>query len=81
MSNHEYLLNLLNEQDLEQGSLSTLQRLRGEIGAVLQGRYGSTPRIYYAGSYGKNTTIKEAFDLDVVIYFPHTESASLADII
>jgi hypothetical protein len=80
MLNHDYLMKILTDQGLDPSSLSTLQTLRGEIETILRHRYGSTPRIYYAGSYGKNTMIKEAFDLDIVIYFPHTESASLADI-
>ena len=80
MSNHEYLLDLLTDQNLESASLSTLQKLRDQIEAVLRGKYGSTPRVYYAGSYGKNTMIKEAFDLDIVLYFPYIETASLANI-
>jgi hypothetical protein len=61
-------------------AVTTLQRLRGEIEMVLRRQFGGSPRIYYAGSYGKDTMIREAYDLDIVIYFPYTETRSLGQL-
>ena len=38
------------------------------------------PRYYYAGSYGKHTIIKQRYDLDLVIYWPHDCSFKIKDI-
>lgn len=78
MSNHDYLLQLLAQQDLAQAQLNTLRTLREQIEgqlAVLQG----SPRFYYAGSFGKKTMIRESFDLDIVIYWPNDCGYSLKD--
>lgn len=80
MTPHEYLEGVLQKQTMRQQDVSTLQRLRDEIEASLRRSYGSAPRFYYAGSYGKDTMIQESFDLDIVIYFPSSETASLRDI-
>jgi hypothetical protein len=65
---------------MPQSALDTLQRLRAEIEAVLRRHFGNEPRVYYGGSYGKDTMVREAYDLDVVLYFPHTEARSLRDL-
>lgn len=80
MTAHEYLINVLNSQKMETGDLNTLQRLRGEIEGNLRNVHGSAPRFYYGGSYGKDTLIKDAFDLDIIMYFPSTDYRSLRDI-
>jgi len=80
MTPHEYLSQLLRRQELSDAQLRTLQATREEIEGWLRGRYGSVPRFYYAGSYGKGTMIGEAYDLDLVIYFPASERQSLADL-
>lgn len=80
MTPHSYLQALLSQYTLQQGELSVLQRIRGEIEACLRRAYGASPRIYYGGSYGKDTLIRPAYDLDLVVYFPSTEQATLKDI-
>ncbi len=81
MTNHDYLLSVLNSQDMLPADLATLQRLKGEIQGVLEAHHRDDhPQIYYAGSFGKNTMIRESFDLDIVIYFPHTITSSLQEI-
>jgi hypothetical protein len=80
MTPHEYLVGVLNNQKMPSNELSTLQRLRGEIEDNLRRVHGSTPRFYYGGSYGKDTLIREAYDLDIVMYFPSTENRSLRDL-
>lgn len=80
MTNHEYLLRILKEQELDSASTATLMRLKNGIQSVLESKYGTSIRIYYAGSFGKKTLIKDAFDLDIVIYFPHTMTSTLEQI-
>src|SRR5262245_16842064 len=53
---------------------------RRQIGTVPPRHFGNEPRFYYGGSYGKDTMIREAYDLDIVLYFPHTEGRSLRDL-
>lgn len=80
MTPHEYLDGVLRSQAMRQQDVNTLQQLRDKIEKDLRKSYGSAPRFYYAGSYGKDTMIQALFDLDIVIYFPSSESASLRDI-
>jgi Second Messenger Oligonucleotide or Dinucleotide Synthetase domain len=80
MTLHEYLISVLNNQKMRPEDLDTLQRLREEIESALRRVFGSTPRFYYGGSYGKDTLIRESFDLDIVMYFPSTERRTLAEL-
>ncbi|WP_242392118.1 nucleotidyltransferase domain-containing protein [Anaeromyxobacter oryzisoli] len=80
MTPHSYLQGLLSQYALQQAELNVLQRIRGDIETCLRRAYGSSPRIYYGGSYGKDTMIRPSYDLDLVVYFPSTELASLKDI-
>lgn len=77
MTYHPYLLKVLESQKMLPADVTTLQYMRQQIEGVLRQVYGSTPRILYAGSYGKDTMIKESFDLDIVIYFPSTDFRTL----
>lgn len=80
MTGHEYLVSLLAGQAMSQQAIGTLQRLRDEIEAALRRQFGTAPRFYYGGSYGKDTMIREAYDLDIVVYFPDTDTRPLRDI-
>lgn len=82
MTPHNYLLSVLKRQylDDEDDAVITMRKLRQQIEQDLRAVYGSYPRFYYAGSYGKRTMIRASFDLDIVIYFPSTERSSLRDI-
>lgn len=80
MTAHEYLRQVLTSQEMRDQDLRVIQSLRDELAAYLGRQLGSGLRIYYGGSYGKETMIREAFDLDLVLYYPHTESRSLAQI-
>jgi len=79
MTGHQYLVGVLEEQRLTNMDLeplrNTRERIIGDLGPIRQ----YEPRIYYGGSYGKKTMIKESFDLDIVIYFPHTDRRPLMD--
>lgn len=80
MTGHEYLAGVLYSQKMQLQDLMTLRQLREKIEGVLRNEYGSYPRFYYGGSYGKKTMIRAAFDLDIVIYFPPTETSTLKTI-
>jgi len=74
MTGHEYLQKVLKGQEMRPETIEMLQNLRNEIEGKLRSTFGSAPRFYYGGSYGKNTMIRESFDLDIVIYFPNSEA-------
>lgn len=76
---NQYFRNLLATQDLTTVEIKALQHLRKEIQTQLSTLPGS-PRFYYAGSYGKQTMIQARYDLDIVIYWPHTTTYSLETI-
>lgn len=74
-----YFNDLLSSQDLTIAEIQGLQDLRTEIQAQLSVLSGN-PRFYYAGSYSKGSMIRTRYDLDIVIYWPHTTISSLETI-
>lgn len=74
-----YIADLLKQQNLSSAEMKTLQDWRGTIEAQLSVLNGN-PRFYYAGSYGKHTMIKQRYDLDLVIYWPHDSNYKIKDI-
>lgn len=74
-----YLDDLLNTQNLTKAELDALRGFRDQIENVLKAMNGN-PRVYYAGSYGKHTMIRERYDLDLVVYWPHTTNFTLQQI-
>jgi len=85
MTPSEYLSKLLDEQTLAEDSteLKRLRARRGEVERLLRDAFGSSPTIRYGGSKAKGTMIKEAYDLDVICYFPRDDDdagGSLKDI-
>jgi hypothetical protein len=74
-----YFQSLLSGQNLTQQELQALRRLRQQIEGQLSILKGS-PRFYYAGSYGKQTMIRARYDLDLVIYWPHTATYTIKGI-
>ena len=77
MTPHDYLCGVLISQDMGREDLRIIRTLRGQVEGALRQQLGAAPRMYYGGSYGKGTMIREAFDLDLVVYYPHTEVATL----
>src|SRR5579859_2029194 len=75
MTPNEYLLKILDEQTLaEDGDeLKQLRTRRQEVEDHLRVDFGSSPTIRYGGSKSKGTMIKEAYDLDVICYFPRDD--------
>jgi hypothetical protein len=86
MTDTEYLQAVLKSQELADDSaeMKELQKRRAEVEGVLRAAFPKcSPTIRYSGSKAKGTLIKEAYDLDVVSYFPQddvTAGATLKDI-
>jgi hypothetical protein len=80
MTPHDYLSHVLATQEMLDSDLRLIQALRNQLAAHLNRHLGAEPRVYYGGSYGKDTMIKDRFDLDLVVYYPHTETRTLAEI-
>jgi hypothetical protein len=79
MTAHRYLVRVLEKQRMDDRNSVRLERIRDQIRRDLEPINRYNPRFYNGGSYGKKTMIREAFDLDLVIYFPHTDSRSLKE--
>jgi len=80
MSNDTYLRGLLAQQDLKPEEEAALRRLRDTIEAQLRSGLNKIERIYYAGSFAKNTMIRELYDLDIVVYWANNCGFNLQDI-
>jgi tRNA nucleotidyltransferase (CCA-adding enzyme) len=79
MTDKEYLEKTLQGQNLGDDSkeLKELQKRREDVETVLRDGFpNSSPTIKYGGSRAKGTLIKEAYDLDLVCYFPSDDAAA-----
>ena len=77
MTPDEYLESVLSQQRLTKGELDELRECRADVQAVLEQHFSeSNPDIRYAGSYKKETMIRDAYDLDVACYFGHKDTAA-----
>lgn len=79
MTPNEYLSTVLEAQTLASNSpeLKDLQERRADVEEHLRECFeGSSPTIRYGGSKAKGTMIKESYDLDIVCYFPHDDTAA-----
>jgi hypothetical protein len=77
--NNQYLSGILTGQNLTNAELDNLRSLRQQIEVQLSVLEGS-PRFYYGGSFGKHTMIRASYDLDLVMYWPHTSNYSIKGI-
>ena len=80
MSNDSYLRDLLTKQELTDKELDALRDLRDKIENSLRSSLKSVQRVYYAGSFGKKTMIREQYDLDIVVYWANDCGFSLKNI-
>lgn len=80
MTVQEFLQDLLASQDLEPAQEKLLKEHKKEVTDFLRAEFGDDPVIKYAGSYEKGTLIRERYDLDIVCYFPSTDSRTLKEI-
>ena len=76
---NQYLSSILVGQNLSNTELDVLRSLRQQIEGQLSVLAGS-PRFYYGGSFGKRTMIKARYDLDIVMYWPHTATYTIQGI-
>ena len=80
MTPEKFLQSLLASQDLSPEQERTLQAHKKEVTDFLRTEFGDEPKIKYAGSREKGTMIKDNYDLDIVCYFPSTDTRSLKEI-
>lgn len=80
MTPEKYLENLLASQDLSKQQENDLQAHKKEVTDFLREKFGSEPKIKYAGSWEKGTMICDRYDLDIVCYFLSTDERSLREI-
>jgi len=84
MTNEQYLHAVLASQDLTEAAKSDLLERRAEIESFLRKELGAAKvSIRWAGSWAKQTMIRESYDADLVVYVHHDETAlgeSLEDI-
>ena len=80
MSGHDHLVGVLRTQQLTESDRQVIRATRDQIEGALRARLAGGPRFYYAGSYAKGTMLREAFDLDIVVYWPSTAQYTLKSI-
>lgn len=76
MTNNEYLKKKLDEQTLKEGGqeLNDLEQRGDGVKELLKKKFPDcSPTITYGGSKAKGTMIKEAYDLDIICYFPRDD--------
>lgn len=75
MTPSDYLSKTLEQQTLTEDSdeLKELRDRREEVEDLLRADFGSSPTIRYGGSKSKGTMIREAYDLDIICYFPRDD--------
>jgi hypothetical protein len=79
MNTNDYLQKILESQTLAQDSqeMKDLQERRDEVEKLLREHFSeSSPTIRYGGSKAKGTMIREAYDLDVISYFPNDDTTA-----
>ncbi len=79
MEPQKYLEEILKAQKLEDDSqeLKDLQARRKDVEKILRDGFSkASPTIRYGGSKAKDTLIREAYDLDIVCYFPHDDTTA-----
>lgn len=80
MTPEMFLQELLTTQDLSPEDEKMLQAHKKEVTDFLRAEFGDAPHIKYAGSHEKGTMIAEQYDLDIVCYFPSSDTRSLKEI-
>ncbi len=79
MSN-TYLQSLLASQELTPAQRAELDAHKKEVESFLIQEFGKDPMIKIAGSVSKGTANRENYDLDIVVYFPSSDSRTLKEI-
>lgn len=81
MTPEQFLHELLDSQTLKPEQLMTLGAHKKEVTDYLLANFKEhPPTIKYAGSYAKETMIRDSYDLDIVCYFPSSDTRTLKEI-
>jgi len=80
MTPETFLQSLLATQGLSTEQERELQAHKKEVTDFLRAEFGNAPTIKYAGSREKGTMIAHQYDLDIVCYFPSSDTRSLKEI-
>lgn len=81
MTPEQFLHKLLDSQVLKPEQSLTLEAHKKEVTDYLISKYqDNPPTIKYAGSYAKETMIRDSYDLDIVCYFPSSDVRTLKEI-
>ncbi|MGI8922770.1 MAG: nucleotidyltransferase domain-containing protein [Fimbriimonadales bacterium] len=77
MTSIQYLQKILQQQRLSDNELTALKNKRHEVESFLKGKLESVaPTIRWAGSYAKDTMIRENYDADIVVYIASGENGA-----
>jgi hypothetical protein len=77
MDKEKYLKEILKQQTLssDDPEIKALQQHRVDVEELLRDHFeDSSPTIRYGGSKAKGTMIREAYDLDIICYFPNDDN-------
>ena len=80
MNIEKFLQDLLASQDLSSEQEAALQAHKKEVTDFLRAEFGADPVVKYAGSHEKGTMISDSYDLDIVCYFPSSDTRTLKEI-
>lgn len=72
-----YLKSLLASQELSTPQQQSLDAHKAEVELFLRQEFGQSPIIKIAGSVSKGTAVSDSYDLDVVMYFPSSDTRTL----
>ncbi len=76
----KFLMDLLKSQELTPEQEKCLQEHKKEITDFLRKEFGADPIIKYAGSQAKGAMNQDSYDLDIVCYFPSSDTRTLKEI-
>lgn len=81
MTINEFLKKLLENQKIAENFKAEMHKDRDYFEKLVNNIPElSRPTFYWGGSYGKNTMIKESYDIDILCYFPADEPHPLEEI-
>lgn len=67
MNDEEFLRKVLNDLEPTQSQVESLLKLRDRIRTCINDKIGGNPSMFMAGSFKKNTMIKQHYDLDMFL--------------
>ena len=81
MTINSFLEDTLNNQKIPESSKREMQNDREKYELIINKISDlKKPTPYWGGSYGKNTMIKDSYDIDILLYYPADEPKSLVEI-